>query len=155
MFCCLFFFLFFFTNLFIPFTFQYQLLLPVYPHIDLVPIPSFPSPKRRGTPNPHWVSPNLAYQVTAGLRHILSSGDQIGDWDPQAVNRFMDRPCSVVRGPTRRPSFTSATYVQGLLGPVHSCSLIGGSGDGLNLLGPGSGPIRRCGLVGVGVNLLE
>ena len=27
--------------------------------------------------------------------------------------------------------------------------------DGLYILGPGSGPIRRCGLVGIGVALLE
>ena len=32
---------------------------------------------------------------------------------------------------------------------------VGRTCDGLNMLGPGSGTIRRCGLVGVGVALLE
>jgi hypothetical protein len=32
---------------------------------------------------------------------------------------------------------------------------MGASCGGLNVLGPGSGTVRRCGLVGVGVALLE
>jgi hypothetical protein len=45
-------------------------------------------------------------------------------------------------------------------GPIESCILtslwgLGSGMGGMNMLGPGSGTIRRCGLVGVGVALLK
>jgi hypothetical protein len=112
--------LFFSTNLFVHFIPELQLppLLPVPPHTTLYSSPSLSSLRRLGA-NPPW-----------SLKSILFRTRQLGEWDPQAGNRFSDSPHPSWETPTKTKVYircTGFSLVHAVDLPVESLSLLDSS----------------------------